>query len=202
MPKQQQKIGKKILLARAKELVEGGRAVISNLCIDERGWYYSSTDRGASLYSEISDCMRSMVSDGLLTPLEFEWATSPEYYRTIEEMETPFKDPNSPVRRAGLLLESAATQITRCPLREEWLAGKFDDPLQYGRKFAYTVTSFTYNKLARAFEHEGNQRSEAERKDLLAKIFERLAQRVAANPEHFGIDTVSYVMVLTKTSII
>merc|ERR1719375_2575147 len=95
----------KLLLARAAELAPGGRTVISNLCVDEStGWYYGSTDYGRSLYTELSDCLRSMVADGLLTSTEFEWATSPEYYRTVAELRAPFQDEAGPVRRAGLVL--------------------------------------------------------------------------------------------------
>lgn len=186
----------RILLARAAELTPGGRTVISNLCVDEsNGWYYASTDNGKSLYTELSDCLRSMVQDGLLTDLEFEWATSPEYYRTVAEHKKPFEDPSGPVRRAGLLLKSAEVQVSRCPLRAEYVGGKHPNAAEYGRKFAFVTTSFSYHKIARAFKHPGNTRTQGEQKLVIDEAFERFGARVAADPLSFGIDTVCLVMV-------
>lgn len=191
----------RLLLARASELAVGGRSVLSNLCVDEStGWYYSSTDYGKSLYTEVSDCLRSMVNDGLLTDLEFEWATSPEYYRTIAEHKLPFEDPNGPVPKAGLRLKSAEIQVSRCPLRAEWVAGKHASAEEYGKEFAWVCTSFTYHKVMRAFENPSNARPEAEQKKLADEAFARLAKRVAADPLSFGVDTVCLVMVIEKVS--
>jgi len=191
----------RLLLARSSELAIGGRAVLSNLCVDETtGWYYSSTDYGKSLYTELSGCMRSMVDDNMITPLEFEWATSPEYYRTVAEHKKPFEDPEGPVRKSGLVLKSSEIQVSRCPLRAEWVAGKYANAEEYGKEFAWVTTCFSYHKLMLAFQNPSNARPEAEQKRLVDEVFARFAKRVAAEPLSFGIDTVTLVMVMEKVA--
>jgi len=196
--KQAEKDWEKLLLARATELAPGGRSVISNLGINEKGWYYSSTDRGKSLYTELSASLRSMMADGLITALEFEWATSPEYYRTLEEHKAPFEDPNSPVRKAGLVLKEAIFHRTECPHRQEWLDGTVESATAYGKEFANVVTAFSRNKCMRAFKHPGNTRTPAEQDKLINEVYERFGARVAAAPASFAIDNICLVMVIEK----
>ena len=189
----------KLVMARVRELAPGGRSIISNLCIDGAGWYYGSTDYGRSLYTELSECLKSMAADGLITDTEYEWATSPEYFRTVAELREPFgNDGTATFAGTECTLNSADIQITRCPWRQEWLDGKHSDALEYGRTFANVVTSFSYNKCARAFTHPGNARSEEEKTGLLAEVYERFAHRVAEDPASIGIDTVSCVMVIER----
>ena len=188
----------KLLIARAVELSVGGRSVLSNLCVDEQGWYYGSTDRGQSLYTVLSDCARSMVADGKLTALEFEWATSPEYYRTVQEHLDPFNQPDSDVCRANLILKSHEVQVSRCPLAAAYARGEYEDAAAFAKHFAWCATSFSFHKLMRAFAHDGNRRPEAERRALVEEIYRRFEKRIEASPEEFGIDTVCLVMVMEK----
>jgi len=113
-------------------------------------------------------------------------------------MGAPFEDPNGPVRQAGLVLQSAEVQVSRCPLRQEWKEGKYASAEEYGKHFAWTVTSFAYHKVMRAFQNPSNSRSEEEQKTLAEDIFARLATRVAAEPLSYGIDSVCVVMVMEK----
>jgi len=189
----------RLLLARASELAPGGRCVIANLCVDEStGWYPFSTDLGASLYTTISDCLRSMVKDCLMTEHEFEWATSPEYYRTIAEHKKPFEDPESLVRKAGLVLKSADVQVCRCPLKKEYEAGEYASAEEYGKAFASLVQAFSYNKCMRAFKSPENKRPQEEQRKLIDEVYHRLAKRITDAPLTFGYETVALVMVIEK----
>lgn len=184
-----------ILRARAIELAPGGRCVISNLCVDERnGWYYCSTDRGASIYSTISRILSEMVDEGLLTAEEFAWATSPEYYRTQTELKAPFESES-----LDLKLVSMHVHVTRCPINADFVAGKFGaDSLAFGKALSNAMSSFCSGKIQRAFRHPNNQRAQEEQQDLLTETFDRFARAAASTPAAYGIDNVCAVMVIEK----
>ena len=94
-----------MLLARAIELAPGGRLVLANFCTDEStGFYLGSTDRGGSLFVEISAALRDMRDGGKLTAAEFASATSPEYYRTMAEHKAPFEAAGTVCSNDGLCL--------------------------------------------------------------------------------------------------
>lgn len=188
-----------LLLARAVELAPGGRLVVSNFCIDETtGWYMGCTDYGASIYTTLSTCMWNMVRHGRLTQLEYEWATSPEYYRTVSEHTQPFQDKDGPVRQAGLVLRDSHVQVQRCPLRADFVSGKYDTPIAFGRDIANAVSAFAYSKVSRAFKHEENNRSPEECAELVDELFGHFAAAVADIPLSFGIDNVMVVLVIQK----
>lgn len=196
--KQAAKDWEKMLLARAVELAPGGRFVLSNLVIDDKGQYIYGTDYGKRFYPEISDCMRDMVKEGRITAKEFEMATSPEYFRTMAECRAPFEDPTSAVSKAGLILKSAEVLHTRCPHRQDWLAGKFSSAEAYGKHLAWVTTAFSRHKVARAFLYPENTRSEEEQTKLVDEMYERFAKRVAADPLIYGLDNISAVMIVEK----
>lgn len=185
-----------ILIARATELAPGGRLVILNFGVDESGFYLGNTDYGASIYTELSACLREMVADGALTRKEFESATSPEYYRTLAEHVAPFDDTDGPVRRAGLSLMSAKMQHTRCVLRQRFAQGEFESADEYGEVFAKAVSAFTRGKVMRAFAD--GTRGKDEREALGDETFRRFARTVAARPLAFGIDNVMALLVIGK----
>ena len=185
-----------LLLARAAELVPGGRLVISNFAIDERsgGWFLGSTDYGSSVYTELSGCLRS----GRLTAEEFALATSPEYYRTLREHVAPFDDPASPVRRAGLTLVSAEMRNERCALRRRFVDGGFESAEAYGRAVASTVGAFTRSKVRRAFDR--STRTADDQAALIDEVYDCFARKVAARPLAFGIDNVMAHLVIAKAA--
>lgn len=185
-----------LLLARAAELAPGGRLVVQNFAVDERGYYLGSTDYGASIYTELSRCLREMVADGALERSEFEAATSPEYFRTLHEHMAPFDDAGGRVRRAGLELVSSEVRIQRCVLRRDYADGRYESAAEYGAAFAKAVSAFTWAKVMRAFE--GSNRTAREQGNLADEVFERFAGKVAARPLAFGIDNVMALLVVEK----
>jgi indole-3-acetate O-methyltransferase len=169
----------RLLLARAAELVPGGRSVLVLLTVMENGTYYGAGGHGNSLYGVLGDILRDMLDCGELTQAEMDWATSPEYYRTIQELRAPFDDPESSVSDAGLKLVSATPQVCPCPLRAAFMHGTYEGrEKEYGELFAQSITSFTRHKLERAFQHPGNKRTEPEKQQLIQEIYKRFAMEV------------------------
>lgn len=51
--------------------------------------------------------------------MEFERTEIPIHFRSRDELEKPFKDPESPVVKTGLVLVSMETNVVQCPFREK-----------------------------------------------------------------------------------
>lgn len=189
----------KLLLSRASELTEGGVTVLSLLVKLDNGDYYGFMKRpgvnSKSLYTELSDCMRQLMKDGRLTNREFRWATSPEYFRSLDELRAPFEDQNGPVANCGLKLLGIHVQISECALRKKLMSGEYEGKQkEYGDMFSECIAAHARSKLMRAFEHPGNMRSEDEKKELIDEVFRLFARRVEANPQSFGVDNVCAVL--------
>ena len=103
-----------ILLARAAELVPGGRFICLNFGIDAKGRYLGNTG-GKHMFDHFHKFWKALYEKGSITKSEYEGATFVQYYRTMEEFCAPFSDPNSDVSRAGLVLKSSSTRLTKCP---------------------------------------------------------------------------------------
>jgi hypothetical protein len=73
-----------ILLARARELVSGGRLVLLNLCVDERGRYLGSTAE-ANLLDTLAKHWRALAAANIITANEYRAGTIQQYYRTVDD---------------------------------------------------------------------------------------------------------------------
>ena len=86
----------KYLLARAAELVPGGRFICLNFGIDAEGRYLGNTG-GKHMFDHFHKFWKALYDKGSITKSEYEGATFVQYYRTMEEFCAPFSDPNSDV---------------------------------------------------------------------------------------------------------
>lgn len=189
-----------LLLSRARELKPGGVFVLSNFAWDkERDWHWGKSDRGASLYAELADCLRELVESGDVDEGSFLAATSPAYYRTLEEHTIPFQEES--VMKAGLRLRSAELRHTRCPLRAEF-ANRGEnfttkDAEEYANTFTECFRSVTVWEVHRACRG-GSDRETSAKAKLVDEVYSKFRDRVAKNPLAFAFDTVMAVLIIDK----
>ena len=81
----------KLLALRARELVSGGRLVLLNFGIDEKGRYLGHTG-GVSMFDMFNRLWRELATEGLITEAEYANTNFPQVYRTIEEFLAPLKE--------------------------------------------------------------------------------------------------------------
>ena len=98
-----------MLLARARELVVGGRLCLFNFGIDEEGRYLGHTG-GVSMFDTFNEVWSELAGEGRITRAEYRATNFPQHYRTIEEFTAPFKDSGSDVFRSGLRLQPFPSQ--------------------------------------------------------------------------------------------
>ena len=79
-----------ILLARARELMPGGRLVLASFCVDEHGRYIGNTG-GADMYGTLAKHWRGLTATNTISASEDRAATFQMYYKTVEEFVAPFE---------------------------------------------------------------------------------------------------------------
>lgn len=181
-----------ILLARAHELVSGGRLVFANFCVDERGRYLGSTS-DAKIFDTLANCWRTLAASNVITGDEYQAATLQQYYRTKNELVAPFEDPTSPVSRAGLRLEHVMTVFTDCPF-----AAKFrehGDPVAYARAYVPSIRAWSESTFASALDR---RRSEAERTNIVDQLYRAYEADVIARPGAHRSDRAHCIQTIAK----
>ncbi len=181
-----------ILLNRARELAPGGRLVLANFCQDAEGRYLGNTG-GVNMHDRFAHHWRALRDLGAITDAEFRRATFPQFYKTLEEFTAPFADPESPVRRAGLVLESAFTQVTGCPYAAEFRTT--GDAEAFARRYLPTLRSWSESTFLGALDPT---RPTAERRALVDRFYAAYEAEVAAAPAGHAMDYVHCFMVVAK----
>jgi hypothetical protein len=181
-----------ILLHRARELKPGGKLVLANFCEDEQGRYLGNTG-GVNMFDSFAKHWRGLVQEGAITEAEYRAATFPQYYKTLPDFVSPFEDPESPVRRAGLALEHASTRVTGCPYAADFAA--HGDPAAFAREYIPTLRSWTESTFFGALDQA---RPVPERQAIIERFYGAYQAEVAAAPEGHGMDYVHCFMVISK----
>ena len=184
-----------ILLARAAELVPGGRLVFMNFGKDEQGRYLGTTD-GVDMFNTFDELWRELANEGRISETEYVNATFSQFYRTKEEFSAPLLDQGSPVHRAGLRLISAHTGIVKCPYREAFLGAR---GAMSSREFAVsyipTLRSWSETVFANALD---KARPADERAAIIDEFYQRYEDRVADNPDGHAMDYVHCYLAIEK----
>lgn len=181
-----------ILLHRARELVPGGRLVLANFCQDEAGRYLGSTG-GRNMHDTFSRHWRALRDAGAITADEHRRATFPQYYKTVAEFRAPFDDPDSAVRRAGLVLLHCHTTVTPCPY-----AARFreqGDAAAFAEAYVPTLRSWSESMFMGALDIA---RPAAERMAIIDRFYAAYEADVAAAPEGHAMDYVHCFTVIGK----
>ena len=186
-----------ILLARAAELIPGGRFICLNFGIDEEGRYLGNTG-GQHMFDHFHKFWLSLFKDNIITASEYQRASFPQYYRTIDEFCAPFKDPESAVSKAGLMLKSCSSKVTKCPYEAAFLdaggiGGKMSN-MDYANNLIPTLRSWSETVFRTALD--GRNTDEI---DQIVDIFyDTYRDTVAADPRGHAMDYVHIILDIKK----
>ena len=185
-----------ILLARAAELVPGGRFICLNFGIDAEGRYLGNTG-GKHMFDHFHKFWRALYEKGSITKNEYEGATFVQYYRTMEEFCAPFSDPNSDVSRAGLVLKSSSTKLTKCPYEAAFHnAGEGMSHREYAESLIPTMRSWSETVFKTALK--GRDSSEINK--IVDDFYQAYSDEVAADPKGHAMDYVHIILDIEKTT--
>lgn len=181
-----------ILLHRAREMRPGGRLVLVNFCEDEAGRYLGNTG-GVNMFDTFAKHWRDLFQEGEITAAEYRAGTLPQYYKTLEEFVAPFRDPDSPVRQAGLVLDRAFTRVTACPYAASFAAE--GDAVSFAREYLPTLRSWTESTFFGALDPARDLR---ERQAIVDRFYAAYEAEVADAPEGHAMDYVHCFMAMSK----
>ena len=186
---------KNILLARAAELVPGGRFICLNFGIDDEGRYLGNTG-GKHMFDHFHKIWKVLYNKNNITKDEYERATFVQYYRTMEEFCAPFADPNSEVSRAGLVVKSSSSKLTKCPYEAAFLnAGGKMSSMEYAQSLIPTMRSWSETVFKTALKGRDN----SEINNIVDGFYQSYAEEVAKDPEGHAMDYVHIILDIEKS---
>lgn len=185
----------RILLARAYELVPGGRLVFMNFGKDEQGRYLGGTG-GVDMFGTFDALWKGLADEGRISPDEYVNASFSQYYRTKEEFSAPLLDTSSVVHAAGLRLISAHTGLVKCPYRAAFDAsGGAMSAREFAVSYIPTLRSWSETVFATALDPS---RPAEERQSIVDAFYQRYEDLVAADPDGHAMDYVHCYLAIEK----
>ncbi len=183
-----------ILLARAAELVPGGRFICLNFGIDEHGRYLGNTG-GKHMFDNFHKFWHKLLTSGTINENEYQKATFAQYYRTAEEFCAPFLSPTSPVRKAGLVLKSCRSELTRCPYQVAFLnACGSMSAAEYADSLIPTLRSWSETVFKTALAG----RKDTEIVNIVDEFYKSYHSEVVSNPDGHAMDYVHIILDIEK----
>ena len=183
-----------ILLHRARELRPGGKLVLANFCIDEKGRYLGATG-GVNMFDSFAKHWRNLHQIGRINEAEYVNATFQQYYRTPDEFSAPFKDRQSAVSAAELRLDHLSTMLTACPYAEAF--AQHGDSAAFARAYVPTLRSWSETVFSGALD---KSRPAAERASIIDAFYDAYEAEVASAPQGHAMDYVHCLMEITKSA--
>lgn len=181
---------KRILQARANELVPGGRFVCVNFCVSKEGYFLGQTDVGVSMWDSFQRSWDKLKEQNLIDEQERLGVSFPSYYRTTPEFLLGVDEiPN-------LKVVSMQEKIVRCPYRELYVAGQsgMKTAREYAEWFVPTTRTWSHSTFKSALRPDRTDKEE-----VMNQFWENYKQLVEQQPEQHGMDYVHAYIVLEKT---
>jgi hypothetical protein len=182
----------RMLLARTRELVPGGRLCLFNFGIDEQGRYLGHTG-GISMFDTFSRLWAELADEGIITREEFANTNFPQCYRTVEQFVTPLTDRSNPVHHAGLRLEHVETRVVPCPYAEDF--ARHGDAAAFAKAYIPTLRSWSEPTFLSGLS---TARPTEERARIIDEFYGRYERLVARAPSGHGMDYVHIYLICTK----
>ena len=183
-----------ILLARAAELIPGGRFICLNFGIDEKGRYLGNTG-GQHMFDHFHKFWSMLQKAGTITTDEYQRASFAQYYRTIGEFRAPFNDPNSAVSKAGLKLKSCQTKLTKCPYEAAFLASDGDmSNIDYANSLIPTMRSWSETVFRTALDTRGEDEAE----QIVDSFYNSYRDAIAIDPSGHAMDYIHIILDIEK----
>lgn len=186
-----------ILLARAAELIPGGRFICLNFGIDEQGRYLGNTG-GHHMFDHFHKFWLALYQDGNITSDEYQRASFAQYYRTMDEFCAPFNNAESAVSKAGLKLKFCHSKLTKCPYETTFLdaggVGGSMSNLDYANTLIPTMRSWSETVFRTALD--GRDADEAAQ--IVDRFYTAYRDAVAADPTGHAMDYVHIILDIEK----
>ena len=182
----------RMLLARTRELVPGGRLCLFNFGIDEAGRYLGQTG-GVSMFDTFSRLWAGLTDEGIITREEFANTNFPQCYRTVDQFVAPLTDKTNPVHRAGLRLEHVETRVVGCPYARDF--ARHGDARAFAHAYIPTLRSWSEPTFVSGLSAG---RPGEERARIIDEFFGRYEDLVAREPEGHGMDYVHIYLICAK----
>ena len=172
------------LLARAAELVPGGKLLVE---VFGAGAEHRTCD---GIYDVLNDALLAHVSNGTISRDVYETFYQPVYFRTLDELAAPVTAPQG--RCAGLFqMERIESYEVPVPFVEDYRGS--GDVEVYADAFTNFFRAFTEPVLRL---HLGD---DPDPSAVLAAIYDRIEELLRANPERYPFHYVAHGMLLTRT---
>ncbi len=181
-----------ILLQRARELVPGGKLVLINFGIDEKGQYLGNTG-GINMFDNFNENWQQCVKDKIITEEEYKGMTLPQYYNNVDEFSAPLLDKNSKVYKAGLRLVDIETQVVPCPFAEDYK--DHGNATKFAKAYIPTIRSWNESTFLGALS---DSRPMQERIDIIENYYGLYEGQVANAPTEHGMGYVHAYMTIEK----
>ncbi|HXY33938.1 MAG TPA: hypothetical protein VEI07_06895 [Planctomycetaceae bacterium] len=173
----------RFLDSRAKELVRGGKLLVSTP---------GETDEARvvdGLLDVLNDACRDLVATGHLEQAEYEGLTMPLYYRSVEELLAPLEREDSPVRGAFSIDRAEALEIST-PFYQEF--ERTGDAEIYAAGFTGFLRAIS-EPVVRAALHQS-----AAGASIVDAVYERVSARLRAEPERYRWHYITVSALLTR----
>jgi SAM dependent carboxyl methyltransferase len=171
----------RMLLARTRELVRGGRLCLFNFGVDEAGRYLGNTG-GVSMFDTFGRLWAGLADTNF-----------PQSYRTVAQFVAPLTDTSNPVCRAGLRLEHVETRVVRCPYATEF--ERHGNAEEFARAYIPTLRSWSEPTFLSGLS---STRRPEERARIVDAFYQRYQDLVADAPAGHGMDYVYIYLVCAK----
>jgi hypothetical protein len=182
----------RMLLARTRELVPGGRLCLFNFGIDEAGRYLGNTG-GVSMFDTFSRLWAGLAEEGVISAAEFADTNFPQSYRTVEQFVAPLTVKSSPVFGAGLRLEHVETRVVRCPYASDF--ERHGNAREFARAYIPTLRSWSEPTFLSGLS---STRGPEEQARIIDVFYRRYEDLVAGAPAGHGMDYVYIYLVCAK----
>ncbi len=170
------------LIARAAELVPGGKLLVQNFGCGE---VFRECDGNCDV---LNDALLEIVDAGIIDREGYEAFYLPVYYRTLDELTAPLTTPNSALARS-FRLERAESSEVPVPFVEQF--NSTGDADRFGRDYIEYIRAFSEPMLRVSFaEHVDLDR-------LVSEVFERTERLIRNHPDRYEYHYIGIAALLT-----
>jgi gibberellin A4 carboxyl methyltransferase len=160
----------RFLEGRAKELVHGGKLLISTPGESDEARVVDG------LFDVLNDACLDLVASGRLERAAYERLTMPLYYRNVADLRAPVERSDSPLSELFSVDRAEALEVP-IPF---WLAfQRTGDARTYAAAYTGLLRAITEPVVRRAFEPS------AAGADTIEALYDRVAARLQADPERY-----------------
>lgn len=168
--------------ARAQELVPGGKLLVQ---------VYGKTETqstGHGIMDVLSDAFLDFVEEDILPRSFYENFIFPAYYRDLDELTAPLQ--NESELSTAYRIEHTQAYDTRAPFDDDFAST--GDRKTWAQSYTSFLRAFTEPVVAEALPDELIE------KQLVDKIYQRIEQLLAENPERYEFHFISIAALLTR----